>query len=384
MGFEDLQIPERAITHLGPDFGEEVTGVQPNMVYGQDLNSSDVLFLEKAEHEITQAIADEFGVGTIYATSHPLHHSTTSRKTIIHTDCGIFFLKEKALYASDDAHIVLVSEFQNVLANSLVEIPPALVTTDGRFYSSRGDRKYVLSPAVAGEAFSGKIEQTRNAAVMLAQIHNISTNYTQEKEPENLTFKHSSDESEAFIKMAAELPRARDDPDKPFVISALYDIVKANRITPSSKIIKLIAHGDFTPSNLLFNESGEVVAIVDFDNSAYHVRIRDLAEALITFCGAINYKGNTSSLRYPISTAINNAHITVFMKNYVSQLNKPLSSEEIAAIPSEVALVWTELMALGLVRGDFNYSHVKAGLPFLQNLKPLAATLKRLQEEEKS
>lgn len=112
-----------------------------------------------------------------------------------------------------------------------------------------------------------------------------------------------------------------------------------------------------------------VGVILDFDNVAYHARIRDLGEAVMTFCGGMNYLGATSSLRTPISTSINFDQARLFLEGYRDNLKIPLNEAEIAHLHNEVVLAWVEHMGLGVVRGDFGFSSLLEAKSFPENTK---------------
>ena len=180
--------------------------------------------------------------------------------------------------------------------------------------------------------------------------------------PKKLSF----DESIAFVEMAAGLSGTDEDPYRDYVLNYLKEILTRNKVNTAnnSQLVHIIIHGDFSPFNMVFNETG-IVAANDFDNCGHHPRIRELGEAIMTFCDGINYAGSTSSYRRPISTRFNIVKAKVFFSAYLARIEQPLTQEELLTFPSEMKTLWVELMALGLVRGDFNFYDVSQGLGFL-------------------
>lgn len=334
-------------------------------VYGNDLTRTDMLLgLGKEDEGFFALIVDNYDIGNVVGLRFPHVVSTTSRKAIVETDRGVFFLKEKPKYCCDPDSLTLTADFQSYLADRSSFVAPVINSKDQQVYTSIGTRIFLLTEFREGRVFRGNMEDVASAGDTLAQIHNLSNRYPHDSRyPEKLSF----DESTSFIQMAAGLPNTEQDPFKETVLSRLKEILARNRIdaSTSSRLLHIICHGDFSPFNMVFGSNSEgIIAVNDFDNCGCHPRIRDLAESMLTFCDAINYAGNTSSYRRPISRRFNLAKAQTLFQAYSNKIEKPLSSEELAALPREMKTLWIELMALGLVRGDFNFYDVLQALKF--------------------
>ena len=60
---------------------------------------------------------------------------------------------------------------------------------------------------------------------------------------------------------------------------------RAEQMRRGTDLASLTVHGALEPGNVLFDEEGEVVAWVDWADSAQFVRVFDVAHALLKFAG---------------------------------------------------------------------------------------------------
>jgi Ser/Thr protein kinase RdoA (MazF antagonist) len=347
----------------------EVAGDRSDdIVYGDNLNSSDILVQSSAELGILKQITKEFGISKILDFKYPLHHSTTSTKTIIETANGNFFVKRKPAYAENEDSLTLSGEFQDYLAAHLPDLVPALLrSTTGNTYCRYSTRGYVAMPEVQAGVFLGHAAQIWDAGRVLALIHNHSEGFKQSYSKPFPPFRSSQDEALQFINLASEISEGFDDPHRDHVLKELRGIV--DRYTHDNNGARsIVVHGDYAPSNVLF-VGDRVAGVTDFDNVSHHMRIRDLAEAILTFGGGMNYLGTTSSLRTPIATSLQPNLVEQFLNGYKSSLKTSLSEDELEMLVGEIALSWVEHMGLGVVRGDFGFESIRCSLDFIDNLE---------------
>jgi thiamine kinase-like enzyme len=324
-------------------------------VYGKDLNASDML-VHQASSALKNKLQTRFSLGQIDSVSYPPHVTTTSKKAILNLNKGErVFVKEKAFYCKDVESATSSGNFQNYLASN-IDCVPRLLLDDSKSYTVINGETYVAMEYKKGRPFSGKRHELKSAARTLARLHNLSIDYPSKQ----LQAKNSIEDALYFIDLSGQLEGAETAPGKLKVVSKLKLLVKikSKHYSPSNKLVYITTHGDFTPSNILFDTLGEVSAITDFDNCGMNMRIRDLAESIMTFCGGVNYLGLTSSLRTPISEKINQELYSIFIAEYKGSLKTPLKKVELRHLNSEIIIAWSELMALGIVRGDFNYLDV--------------------------
>lgn len=345
------------------------------IIHGTDLNSSDLFVQNISDRIVLEHVASQFGIGKITNITSPLHHTTTSKKAIVETANGRYFIKEKAAYAADEVSLNLSGEFQIFLSGHLSKCVPKLMRRhNGATYAESGSRRYVAMPEVRGQAFVGRPGQVYSAGCVLAQIHNLSTKFSAENAKLIPPYRTSQDEARTFIAMASDSSDAKGslDPHREKALDLLGRIAHEYSTDYDRFVPKIVAHGDFAPSNLLF-KGDAVAAVLDFDNVAYHARIRDLGEAIISFCGGMNYLGATSNLRAPISTAISLSLVERFLAGYTENIQVSLSHSEKNYLHSEIVFSWVEHMSLGIIRGDFGFRSILEAEAFVENTKSIAA-----------
>lgn len=330
---------------------------KPSVVFGRDLNSSDLLLLG-SNKTLKRIFAEEYGINDDFSWTFPVAFSTTSKKVIIDDGKSKYFIKEKPKYCCDPYHLSLAAQFQGFLSDRVDFVPRIIDSKSGSSYLQIGETHFFTTEFREGRMFNGSLQDVENAGISLGIIHLQS----QEFDYANPRKISGSEDVLQFIDLADQLEGSEKDQWKPQTILALRGTVNKYSNEIDRDLPYIANHGDYAPFNLVYEEKG-VVAVNDFDNVNYRPRIRDLAGAIISFCDGLSYAGATSTLRSPISTSLSLEKVRAFMKGYLT--NSPaLSAEEKAQLVGEVCMRWTKIMALGIVRGDFNYQDVLQALPF--------------------
>ncbi len=120
-------------------------------------------------------------------------------------------------------------------------------------------------------------------------------------------------------------------------------------------------HGDFNSRNLVFSEDGEVIAVLDFDNSSFDDVVHDIAEGLINF-SFIKYAGASNA--YSLPDSLDAAAGKAFLDGYDASNRAALESSR-GKISYAASAVLIELLCLGIIRGDYKFSDIDAieGMP---------------------
>ncbi len=187
-------------------------------------------------------------------------------------------------------------------------------------------------------------------------------NHSQKFEFPGLQKRNATEDVLPFIDIAEGLKGADHYRWKEEAILALRTTVDKYGGQLDQDVPYVVNHGDYAPFNLVYDETG-VTALNDFDNVEYRTRVRDLAGAIVSFCDGLSYAGATSTLRRPIATSFDPEKARIFVKGYL-EAAPPLSDEEKADLVGEINVRWSKIMALGIMRGDFNYHDVLEALPF--------------------
>ncbi len=353
--------------------GVRISASKPKEVstktYGRDLNSSDLLLL-RVDESLKRVLFDEYGIGNNCTWEYPEAFSTTSRKVIIDDGSKKYFVKEKPKYCCNPYNLSLAAQFQGFLAQQTDFVPKIISTKSGSPYLQLGTTLFFTTEYVEGRMFNGNVKDVENAGSALGKFHHLSQEFSY-PDPQNL---RASGDTLQFVDLADQLSGAQNDSWKNVTISALRDIVDKHKDGLDQNVEYIVNHGDYAPFNLVYSDTGTVVAINDFDNVNYRPRTRDIAGAVLSFCDGLSYAGATSSLRKPIATTLNIDKVKAFMSGY-SENSKPLTIEERDNLVGETCIRWVKIMALGIVRGDFNYEDVFNALSFVDFIEEELPTL---------
>jgi len=329
------------------------------VVYGRDLNNSDLLLLG-ADRSLRKIMADEYGISEKFSWVYPEAFSTTSRKVIIYTgDGGKYFVKEKPRYCCTPYSLTLAAQFQEYLSSRTDFVPKIAHIRSGAPYLKVGEAIFFTTEFKNGRIFNASMQDIERAGVALGIIHNLSGEFSFE----GARHIRAGDDSSEFINLAERLKGAENDEWRPVTILALKGLVEKYKDKLDGNVQYIVNHGDYAPFNLVYGEDGQVVAINDFDNVNFRPRTRDIAGALLSFCDGLSYAGATSSLRKPITTTVNLEKAKSFIECYLSTAYA-LSDQEKSDLVGEICVRWAKIMALGIVRGDFNYKDVLDAMSF--------------------
>lgn len=321
-------------------------------VYGRDLNTSDLLLLV-TNQSLREIIKNEYGLGTELSWEYPTAISTTSKKVILYDGKQQYFVKVKPKYCCNPYNLALSAQFQEFLALKTNFVPPIVRTKSDDPYLRVGETILFATEYRKGRLFNSSFKDNEYAGLVLGEIHRLSEEF-HIPHPRNLT---AWVDTLQFVNLANQLKGAENAPGRTKVISFFRQAINKYRAQLSQDPKYVANHGDYAPFNLVYDLKGNIIAVNDFDNVNFRPRIRDLAGAIISFCDGLCYAGATSSLRKPIASSLNLDKVSVFIKGYkVTAL--PLAEREKVDLIAEACIRWIKIMALGIVRGDFNYEDV--------------------------
>lgn len=334
------------------------TATKPS-VYGKDLNSVDMILLGPG-NILAKVLVDEYSLGTIVNCDSSAAFSTTSRKVIVDNGKNRYFIKEKPKYCCTPYSLSLSAQFQAFLSERTDLVPRIIHTSSGEPYLKFGETYFFTTEYVEGRMFDGSVRDVHGAGETLGILHSRSQEFSFPNQ-QNL---HASDDALQFVDLADHLKGAEQDIRREKTILAMRLLVDKYKDQLDKDVPYIVNHGDYAPFNLVYDKQGRVVAVNDFDNVNYRPRTRDLAGAILSFCDGLSYAGATSTLRRPIATTLNIEKTTAFIDGYKAN-SGPLSEKEKADLVGEMCIRWTKIMALGLVRGDFNYEDVFNAFSFV-------------------
>lgn len=300
----------------------------------------DPRFLDRA----LDAASDAYGTGRLVVSGDALGvDRSTSRVAVVVAGGRRFVLKQVPWYAQRPRQLRTSHAWQRALQRHGLPVPAPLPTLGGDSWLSFEGAVLVLMPHVEGEPFAGDARQCAAAGRALAALHACPVHL-----PDAL--------GESYPELVADhLALARDGGDarRLRLLKELSAVLRdaAGAITGAPCAV----HGDFSPGNVLFGPDGSVAAIVDFDNCDVGVRVRDVAEAALTFC-ALRYEPRSSSFMRPLTLTFDEHRAERLLGAYATAAHPPVGAAEAAGVDVAATAVFVELMALGLLRGDVDAS----------------------------
>ncbi len=341
-----------------------------------NLNEHDILFLGSSEFELLFQILEEAYRFKIYSYDLPPFVSFTSRKAVLNTSLGIYFLKEKPIYCSDKKSRTLAANFQSFLSSVLGTITPICKTKDGKYYIQWQKRFLFITKFNPGRFFYGSESYIHKILLALKDFQEAAKNFIFK----NIQATKSSETLEIF-ELLKKKGESNDKIDKN-QFSKIKKIIKALQrdydVIPKTNYI--MSHGDFALFNILLDEN-KVVGINDFDNVAYLPRVHDLAEFIVS-ASLVHYLGPISNLRLPVFTKPNKEvfnQILIFYKEYFS-----FSIDEVQLFPVVAEIVWLEILLLSVIKGDYELNNISNAINEIEKGTLRSKILAVLQDKKRN
>lgn len=253
----------------------------------------------------------------------------TNDNWFIKTSQGRYFLRRRhPLYtlASIDFELELIE----YLVAAGFPTAPLIRTRNGDLRIEAFGRNWELYRYISGERFDvANLAQIRSAARMLAQFHMTAAGYKSNPVPERII---NLRRVGRFIDTFEMDMRARTGilgnvlapPLAGFFRRQAKIVLKRLRSLSCQPLV--LIHGDFQPSNMLF-EGDKAIALLDFGDAGRSYRAYDIAKAMVRFAtlqpGYHDQSNMTSSLDIKRARA--------FISSY--QEMQPLNDREIESIP---------------------------------------------------
>lgn len=319
-----------------------------------NLNEHDILFLGSTENkEFSFFLEKEYDFKILSYDFAPFV-SFTSRKAVLNTNKGIFFLKEKPEYCSERCIRDQAAEFQNFVHSSLDIVPKVFRTIRSEYYVCWLGRYFFLTEFKRGRIYNGSEKDLASALDSLRKFKLAAKGYNTDRQPSE---NRESYEAVNFLDYVKE--RIRTDKDERLFQRA-ENILRSlkKQYSDLRKENYVMNHGDFALFNLLFDADG-VVAINDFDNISYYPRVHDLAEFLVS-ATLINYIAPVTNLKLPVLIKPDKRVLNTILKHYLR--NFDLSASEKSLLPIVAEIIWLEILLLAIVKEDYTFVDIEPAL----------------------
>lgn len=320
-----------------------------------NLNQNDVLFLGSSEFGgFIEKIENEYDV-IVRSYDLPPYVSFTSRKAVIHTNKGTFFLKEKPEYCSSYQRRESAADFQEYLSEQISIVPRIQRTRHGDRYIQWNDRFLFLSEYKPGRLFNGSIDDLESILVALQRLQVTALGY-----------KYTAQDSKSYdlliptelIKKFCYSDKDREDFER---IEKVLEKIK-NEYLCFGSVPYVMSHGDFSLFNILFT-SKSIASINDFDNAQPLPRIQDLAEFLVSST-LINYLAPLSNLKHPVYLDPERIKFRMILNYYRTEFQ--LSELEMRLLPVLAELVWLDILLLAVLKEDYTINDIMPGIACIE------------------
>lgn len=283
--------------------------------------------------------------------------SSTSRKAILPQGQSRYFLKEVPWYARSDEQLATSYTLQVALARAADLTLPPLLTGSGLPYLDFRGTRFTLTPFRESARFVGSPAQIESAGIALGRMQRCQVALPRALREDYFSLVG------AFVQLAQR--QVDGAVETHALLALLSETLERERARAAeqgwSELPDTAVHGDFNPWNLLFRADATVLAIVDFDNCDLGPTLRDLAEALLMFCG-VEYARDTTGFARPFHIDLQLAAASRLLAGYEYARGAPLDSRERACLQPVVRAVIIEIAALGMLRGEIDSARDRATL----------------------
>jgi len=313
-----------------------------------NLNETDLLVGEgKKFKDLEKSLEAIYGF-KIIKTRYPSSVSLTSKKAVLETNIGQFFLKEKPLYCSDELSLQRSFLFQDFCSNSIDCVPKIIKTKTKDFYFPVGDRKYFLSEYINGRHYNGSEKDIMKMLNVILEINIIGQKFLEQERARSGVNKKF--ESYQIATLIPELDKYVKNEKERQVVA---DIRKTfHKLSEEYKSIGndnfVMAHSDCILFNFIFTDSKAY--LIDFDNAKVLPRIHDFAEFFVS-ATILNYLAAIANLKKPVFLSFDKKISKTILNFYREKLK--FSGKEFLLFPVVCDIVWLWTLVLSVIKEDY-------------------------------
>lgn len=319
-----------------------------------NLNETDLLITNTAKFKSLKVVLEHLYDFKIKKTHYPDSISLTSKKAIIETDKGLFFLKEKPQYCSEDIFIQKSSLFQDFCSQNTPYVPKIIKTIENNYYFEFENRKLFLSEYIEGKLFNGSKNDIEKMLDVINSLNSAGIKFLIDKNlPKNVIKKFDSYEIATLIPNLIKYIKTEEDrlifdniQKTLSILTHEYDLIGNNKY--------IMTHSDCILFNFIF--SREQTYLIDFDNVKVLPRIHDLAEFFVS-ATMLNYLAEITNLKKPIFIEPNKQFKEMILNYYKEKLK--LSKKEVLLFPIIVDIVWLWTLCLSVLKEDYLLTDLK-------------------------
>ncbi len=327
-----------------------------------NLNKTDLLITNTTKFENLKGVLESLYAFKIQKTHYPNSISLTSRKAILETSKGKYFLKEKPQYCSEENLIQKSSLFQDFCSQNTPHVPRIIKTVDGSYYFEFEDRKFFLSEYIDGRAFSGSKGDIEKMLGVLNSLNTAGKRFLMDNSlPNDIIKRFDSYEIATLIPILIKYAKTEEDK------SIFHNIVQTlATLTAEYDSIGnddyIMAHSDCILFNYILTKNQTY--LIDFDNAKVLPRIHDLAEFFVS-ATMLNYLAEITNLKKPVFLTPNESFKGTVLNYYKNKIK--LTKKEESLFPIVVDIVWLWTLCLSILKEDYVLEDLKEVLKKINN-----------------
>lgn len=323
-----------------------------------NLNTHDIINM-KSEYgkKLTTAIESAYNFKIIDYTPIP-EISFTSKKALIETDQGIFFLKEKPFYSKASDSLFRSSSFQDYCYKNSNKFVNIIKTKNSSHYLEFEGSIYFITPFVYAKSFTGENKDLLKMIETIITLRKLGKSYLKENyKKEKLLPKNKS--YEIILPMMLFEPMVNTNEEKKYFLhlkKALKILIK--EFDSMENIEYIMAHGDCILFN--FQILNDKAILHDFDNAKVLPITHDIAEFFVSSC-LLNYKGSITNLKLPIFLSCHKNTSNIVANKILKNINK----NEIPLLIICIEIIWIWSLMLSVLKEDYKITDLS---PAIENI----------------
>jgi thiamine kinase-like enzyme len=327
-----------------------------------NLNETDLLVTNITKFQNLKMVLESLYSFKIQKTHYPSSISLTSKKAILETNKGKFFLKEKPQYCSEDILIQKSSLFQDFCSQNTAHVPKIIKTVEGNYYFEFENRKFFLSEYIDGKPFSGSKDDVKKMLDVLYSLNMVGEKFLMNKSlPKGISRRFESYEIATLIPFLVKYAKTDEDKSIFHNIEEVLALLQAEYSSIGNNDY-IMAHSDCILFNYIFTK--DQTYLIDFDNAKVLPRIHDLAEFFVS-ATMLNYLAEITNLKKPVFIKPDK-HFQDMVLDYYRN-NFKLSVKEKLLFPIIVDIVWLWTLCLSVLKDDYALIDLKDVLEKIKN-----------------
>jgi len=328
-----------------------------------------------------------YGLGDILDITH--HSGTAAPTWRVTTSRGTWLLRTRGARTSTDEAIAFDHGLRRHLVANGIPTAAPVPTKEEKTFTRHEDKAYEVYAFLEGKPYgAAPPEAVIHASSTLARFHLVASTYAAARRSASLAQYGT-----------LGFPETSERMEDPLLLEKVYEWVETLRVfrdyeaeaeTCRKWIRRLLdafgrevydglphalTHGDYTPANLIFDDSGQVAGIFDFDWARWAARVRDVADGMYFFSADRRSPLQPSDIWSLTDTADFQVERCVYWLRAYAEIS-PLTAEEIQSIPLAFAARWLSIRVEGMAkvpakdRVRFCYRDVRDPLEWLDRHWP--------------